>query len=271
MSFPDHFGICLKFKGIPLKSTQAEIKKKYTRWNTNRENGWKSYLELTTDNKKLEEIASSDTKDPEIVMNSIDKEMNSVKFIAFGKVKVREREIRKGNLEKLIAQKDILLKNSTNNSVGTPNIDELDEEICKELQIKQKEEVEKELSNLYNVKKRKGKSAAIFSLKEKIVGKKKEPEEQCAVIDPVTNEIVCDPAEIIKVCADYCQNLLTNDKPKEDFIDDLNWKRRVHEVRMNEVIENDIELSEEMFQEAFKLVKKREERNTISLQTEVIH
>ena len=168
LSFPDHFGLCLKFKGIPLKSVQTKVRRKYTRWNTNRKGGWKQYQELTTNNMKLEEIAFSEDKDPDKIMSAIDKEMNAIKFISFGKVKVREKEIKRGNLEKLIQKKDEILKKENNSSADiTLCIEELDQQISKELQIKQKEEVEKELASLYNIKETRGRSAAIFALKGK--------------------------------------------------------------------------------------------------------
>ena len=97
----------------------------------------------------------------------------------------------------------------------------------------------------------------MFALKEKVVAKKKEPEEPCIVNDPSTNAPVFKPSQIIKTCADYCQNLLKRDEPKEDFVMDLEWKRRVHDVRMKEVLDDDLKLTKDMFNEALKLVKKK--------------
>ena len=158
-------------------------------------------------------------------MKDIERELNAVKFIAFGKVKVKENRKNNDNFEKLLAKKSELMQKTDNNANRTQELEMLDEQLCKELQVKQKVEVEKELNKLYELKTKKGKSAAIFELKEKIVGQRKIPEEPCAVIDPVTRKYVFEPKKIIKVCADYCQNLLKNDKPKDDFVEDLLWKR----------------------------------------------
>ena len=128
------------------------------------------YQELTTDNRKLEEIASSDDQDPDKIMSAIDKEINAIKFISFGKVKVREKERKQGNLENLIEKKNELVKKSNNSNSDIQCIEELDQQISKALQTKQKEEVEKELSSLYNIKERRGRSAVVFALKEKIIG-----------------------------------------------------------------------------------------------------
>ena len=99
LSFPDHYALSVMFKGIPLKIVNNNLtKKKFTRWNTNKVNRWKRYNELTSNNSKLEEIARSNEEDPNVIMNSIEKELNSVKFIAFGKVKVREKTLNKDKI-----------------------------------------------------------------------------------------------------------------------------------------------------------------------------
>ena len=48
------------------------------------------------------------------------------------------------------------------------------------------------------------------------------------------------PEEIKRVSIDYCQDLLTNKAPRDDFIEDLDFKRAIHEIRMNEDVENDV-------------------------------
>ena len=72
----------------------------------------------------------------------------------------------------------------------------------------------KELGN------KKGKTALIFNLKDKVVGKRKVGQEATVLKDPKTNEEVNTPAGIKKVSIDYCQELLTNREPKDEYVDD---------------------------------------------------
>ena len=46
------------------------------------------------------------------------------------------------------------------------------------------------------IKKKKGESAAIFKLKEKELGSRKEGSESVSMNDPETGEMICDPEEL---------------------------------------------------------------------------
>ena len=61
--------------------------------------------------------------------------------------------------------------------------------------------------------------ASIFHLKDKIVGNKKIPQEQVALVDPKTNQPVYSAKEIKRVTLEYCVSVLTNDEPKEKYKD----------------------------------------------------
>ena len=86
----------------------------------------------------------------------------------------------------------------------------LDRKISEELKSKQSIEINKEIEQLHSIKKTKGNAAAIFKLKEKVTGSKKEPEEPTVILNPKTNEPIFKPSLIVEACADYCQELLTN-------------------------------------------------------------
>ena len=103
----------------------------------------------------------------------------------------------------------------------------------------------------------KGQAAAIFNIKDRIIGKKKNSDEPTAVRNPATKELTFEPKEILKVCADYCENLLQNREPSEGFHEDLELKWLIHNIRTEEIIENDIEFSEDMFLRSFNELKKR--------------
>ena len=195
LCFPDHYAIEVTFHGIPLKSKLSSLGKKYTLWNTNKPNGWNTYKDLTTSNTKLDTIANNPTLDADLIMKTIEKELKSVKFKSFGKVKVR-KERKDSKLEKLIEKKDVLLRNNDNDKAI--KVKEIDEQICDKLKYKQKKNIEKELERMNKVKETKGASAAVFDLKEKITGKKKNGDEPSMILNPISRKEVFKPSEIVK-------------------------------------------------------------------------
>ena len=66
----------------------------------------------------------------------------------------------------------------------------------------QRKQFEKELLSMKELRKSKGKSALIFNLKEKVVGKKKAGQEATVLINPKTKKEVNTPAGIKKVSID---------------------------------------------------------------------
>ena len=108
------------------------------------------------------------------------------------------------------------------------------------------------------MKREKGRAASIFKLKENIVGAKRSPLEPFAVIDPQTGFEVMEPEAIKGVCLKYVVNMLTNRPPKAEFIELVNAKVRLHWMRMNEVIPNDIdELSLKMFNDTLRSLSRK--------------
>ena len=251
MSFPDHYAVEVIFHDIPLRSNLKSVGVKYTLWNTNKPNGWQKFHELTTNNKKLDSIANDPTNDANVIMKIIEKELKVIQFEAFGKVKVK-RGRKGGKLEELMKKKEKLL-----NDKDTAQIVEVDHEIIEHLRRKEKNNYEKEIENLNALKEKKGRSAVVFNLKDRIVGNKKDSEEPTAIIDPKTLKKTFTPSKIIKVCADYVQELLAKKEPKEAFKDDIEWKHEVHKVRMSEMIENDVEMTNEMFFSTLDNLKKK--------------
>ena len=109
------------------------------------------------------------------------------------------------------------------------------------------------MNQLQSLKQNKGNAAAIFSLKKRIVGTKSASDEPSVILDPKTNIPIFEPSKIKEVCVEYCKDLLTNREPNEDFVEDLQWKRRVHNTRMEERLESDVEYSEDMFRETLRI------------------
>ena len=65
-------------------------------------------------------------------------------------------------------------------------IEEIDKNICQEVQSLHKMNRDRELESLLTTKKNKGSAAAVFKIKESIVSKKKRGSEPNVVLDPVT-------------------------------------------------------------------------------------
>ena len=79
-----------------------------------------------------------------------------------------------------------------------------------------------------NLRKNKGKSAAIFKVKDALLGKKKVSQDQVAIIDPESGGTVYSPEEIKKVSLQYCVTLLTNRKPKPEYAEIIAFEERIH-------------------------------------------
>ena len=257
--YPDHYPLILSFKNLPLKSSQKVINPKFTLWDTNKAGGWDVYHALTEDNAKLREIAEDTEEDnPDTIMTAIDKELNRVKFVAFGKVKVKQKPKADKVLVELQQKKINCFEEEDNDDESKENkIKELDLKIAEHLITEQRKQFEKELSSMKELRKSKGKSALIFNLKDKVVGKKKAGQEATVLIDPKTNKEVNTPAGIKKVSIDYCHELLTNREPKPLYEEDIELKKIVHLVRMEEEVDNDIEFSKEIFQKSIDMLKKK--------------
>ena len=86
--YPDHISVLLVFKGLPLKTSQAKAGAKFCIWNTNKEGGWDKFKELTEDNEKLLEVARDITGDVDVMMKTIDKELNRINMFPLAKLKL---------------------------------------------------------------------------------------------------------------------------------------------------------------------------------------
>ena len=133
----------------------------------------------------------------------------------------------------------------------------IDKDIAENLLIQQRKNFEEELKAMKDIKVKKGKTAMIFNLKDKIVGTKKVAQEATTVVDPKTGKEVNTPEEIKRVSLEYCHELLTNRDPKPEYIEDIKYKKIIHEIRMEEIIEDDIEFSIELFNKTLLTLSKK--------------
>ena len=250
VTYPDHYAILISFKDIPKKNIKPKKPPKIVRWNTNKKNGWERYAQETTNNLVLNNIANGevDSSDPNSVANQIEKELTKVKFKCFGKVKYRPDKYHNEVLENLYAEK--------RDSNDAKQLQELDKQINEELEIARKENLSNEVNKLCKIRNNRGNVAAIFKLKEAVVGSKKVSQEATTLLDPDSNEEVNSVSEIKRVSLTYCRNLLTNRNPSENFVDILKEKTEVHDQRMVESApEHEMDLTIGMFNSALRRIK----------------
>ena len=125
------------------------------------------------------------------------------------------------------------------NQVEEEKINEVEEKIANLLVQRQREEYEKKLKTLNTLKTTKGKSAALFHLKAKVLGDKKVQQEAVVIEDPENHELIFDAEQIKSTSLNYINKLLTNREPKDEFKVDLIIINMMHEQRMIEHVENE--------------------------------
>ena len=102
LTYTDHLSFYMKFKGIPEKMRSYQRAGNAVRWNTNKENGWKVYSDLTTNSKTLDELVLNSTSlNSNELMERITSLMNKMKFQSFGKVKVSNGVSRNKELDEV--------------------------------------------------------------------------------------------------------------------------------------------------------------------------
>ena len=244
--FPDHYALLLVLKSIPMRQQNFVSNQKQIIWNTKKKMGWEIYKDMTENNDEFHK-ASSLKSSPDNILKVVEKESSKVKHICFGKVKLSSKSKKDKNLEELHRQ-----KMDANKIVDTiekeKKVQKVDAKIVDVMMDIQKDKYEKEVNNLKEVKRAKGKSAAIFKLRDKILGTKKSPQEQVVIKDPTTQAYVYTPEEIKEATLKYCVNLLTKGEPKAEYKDIVEQKKTLHFERMKETIENDYDtLPAELF------------------------
>ena len=251
--YPDHYAIVLKMKNLPLATNKNIASSKFQAWNLNREGGWQKYKELTDTNKKFNTLVNTNEVNPSVIMKEFDKELTKVKFRAFDKVTVRKELKRNKEVKNLQEKRERLTKED--NKENENEIKAIDNEIVNKILTKQRENLEKELKHLKTIRKSKGKTAAIFKLKDKVIGNKRGEQEAITMKHPETKEVLSKRSEIKNAALAYCVDLLDNRKPKAGYENEIKIKDIIHEIRMKENLEKDIDLSTEMFEESLNILR----------------
>ena len=256
LKFPDHFALLLTLN-IPMANTKHIPTKKNIIWNTKKQNGWERYKAITENNKELDRATNMESDDPEVIWKIIDTQMTKAKFASFGKVKIKSKGKDEKELEAL-QQYKIQISTDAEHNEKESKVEKIDTEMANVIEKIQSKQFERDLNKLENVKKDKGKAAAVFTLKEKILGKKKIGQEPTILKDPDTGKELSKPDEIKKASLNYCIKLLTNRRPKEEYRDIIEDLEKVHKERMNEKVEDDIEeLPVETFVRIFNYLKSK--------------
>ena len=165
----------------------------------------------------------------------IEKELTSVKFASFGKVKLSSKSKNQKKLEDLQRKKNEII-DAKNGPVENSAVEDIDNKISSTLKQIEVDKLEKDINELENISKTKGRAAAVFALRDKILGKKKTQPEQVLVKDPVTGKDVYEPAEIKRVTSQYLIDLLTTKQPEGKYVEIVQNKEKLHHERMKEKI-----------------------------------
>ena len=123
---------------------------------------------------------------------------------------------------------------------------------------KQSNALQQKVSLLHDIKAKKGKTAALFKLKEGVVGPKSAQTEAISLLDPESGREITSTVGIRKASLDYCTKLLTNRAPRDGYVEVTEQKLFLHLSRMKDltVHESDI-LTEESFNYTYNRLAKK--------------
>ena len=149
-------------------------------------------------------IEVNNEEDSTAMMKKFDKEWNKIKFKSFGKVSTSNGALANPKLRNLQKNKKELLKNAEvkDHMAGLKKVDEA---ISDEIISCQRASLDKQLALLKDAGVKKGRSAAVFQLKEIVTGKKSQDAEAMPMKDPVNDEKLYDPKEIQNAAGKYCE------------------------------------------------------------------
>ena len=143
-----------------MKNNNIVNSQKVILWNTKKKAGWTTYKNKTEHNEKFMFIANVEDEDPNKLLSVLEKELTSVKHASFGKVKISKKDKDKKRLENLQREKS--------QKKPKRELEEINSDIESTLKNIQRKEYDKELKELDEIECSKGKSAAIYKLKDKI-------------------------------------------------------------------------------------------------------
>ena len=256
--YSDHYALLLCFKNIQVDN-KVNVRNgvRHICWNTNKKDGWKNYFRETNMNKNLDKVMSTKGSNPNAMIKKIEKEVTNIKYKVFGKVSSKKKRNTTGKVNALQAKK----KHFDNVLRGEELLkkhEEIDQELKKAVDEVQKREMKAEVTKLKVIKATKGSSAAVFNLREGVLGSSKSSSDPISITDPLSGIPILSPNQIKKATLDYCVRLLTNREPKDGFVEVIRRKELMHALRMKEKIPNDCEeLTLEMFSSTLRSLARK--------------
>ena len=201
------------------------------------------------------------------MMSKIEKILTMIKFQSFGKVTFKNDNIIEKELEKLNNDKIDLIEQDDEDD---EKLNEIEMVISEKILEKQKESFDKEINNLKNLKRKKGKSAAIFKIKENIICNEKNSQGSVSMKHHKTKEQLFNNNEIKKSALEYCTELLTNREPGDEYSTDHYITKMLHTATMIEVLDDNeiVEFTFDLFYQTLEdLYKTKKEKYQFILQS----
>ena len=212
--YTDHFSMEIVLSGLPRRKQKVE---KVSTWNLGKPGGWEVYQKITdTRAKEIDAIIEKDDIPIDVLMKKIDKIDNEIKFKAFGKTRVN-----KGKPKTQVPE----------------GVNDNEEDIDRALIVKESKRMEEEVLKIKS--QNLGRVGSIFKMKEVINGPKKGGQVPTAIRDPRNGDLIVANEEIKSVTLAYCVDNLTKKVGEESKHNGLSYKKQLHDMRMEEVIDDD--------------------------------
>ena len=197
------------------------------------------YKELAEEKSdKMIEVIDDTSKSIEEVVKKFERMHNDIKFEAFGKVTLKD----KNNVQ------EKQQKNKTS-----------EEEEARNLLKKQTEKAEEELIKLKDSKK--GRTANIFKIVQAIQGPRKGGSMQAYSITDQSGEVAVSGNEIKRISLEYCREVLTKNEAEGSYKKEIALKGSMHMERMHDSQESMFKPSRESFKRVLKKFKDNDKRN----------
>ena len=100
----------------------------------------------------------------------------------------------------------------------------------------------------------------LFKMRDVVAGPKKPGQEAQAVVDSRSGDLVVAASAIQKASLEYCLDTLEKNKPKENFIELIEAKRKLHEMRMKEM-GGKFEITDDLFWDVLSKFEKKKKRS----------
>ena len=145
IKYTDHYSLLLEMD-IPLndETNKTRAMKKSKMWNTNKEGSWLKFNEITEKNKQFSTLSKERYLNPTDMYDKLERELNSCKYKAFGKITYRPQLPENKQLQKLINEKKRVLNETNKNPQTGKVICNIDNQIVNSVKSIRKGKLEKE-------------------------------------------------------------------------------------------------------------------------------